>query len=52
MNREQSIIYPKELATCPKCGCGFMLKWEDGERICLNCPNGWYINQTVPGPNQ
>lgn len=32
---------------CPVCGCGFIVKYADGTRICLYCPHKWSVRRVV-----
>jgi len=36
-----------ENENCPNCGCGFLIKDEDGGRTCLYCPHRWNIKDMV-----
>lgn len=33
-----------EKENCPICGCGFIVKSDNGNRICLYCPARWNVN--------
>jgi len=42
--RDQVFEHEQQNENCTECGCGFIAKYENGDRICLYCPNKWNVN--------